>query len=87
MNKRTFDKHLDSCSTKGKKRIDIEKIKALPDNIKKEMALFIIRNRCPVLVELVTDAIDQSWLASMGYMYRTRGKQYTFIHTCEHEIR
>ena len=87
MNKRTFNKHLNACRTKDKRLIDIEKIKALPDETKTKMAHYIIRQRGPVLVELITAEIDRRWLASMGYMYRTKGERYTFVHTCEHVIR
>lgn len=87
MNKRTFDKHLNACRTKDKKSLDIEKVKALPKDIKTQMAMHIIRNRGPVVEEFITDQIDRSWLASMGYMYRTKGSRYTFVHTCEHSIK
>ena len=91
MNKRTFNKHLNACCkrSKGQKVLDLGKLKALPDETKKAMALYLIRNRGPVLLELVTPDIDQSWLACMGYMYKTKGKVsgFTFIHTCEHSIK
>ena len=87
MTKREFNKHLNACRTKNKKRVDLGKLSALPEETKTAMAYHIIRNRGPLLVELLTTAIDQSWLASMGYLYRTKGKQYTFIHTCEHAIK
>ena len=86
MNKREFNKHLNSC--KRGKRLDIDKIKALPEEVKTGMAYVIIRYRAPVLQEMITDQIDQSWLACMGYMYKSKGAKsgYTFIHTCEHRI-
>jgi len=87
MNKRTFNKHMNACRTPDKQRLDIEKIKALPEETKAALARHIIRNRGPVLVELITEGIDPHWLAAMGYLYRTKGKEYTFVHTCEHRIR
>jgi len=87
MKKREFNKHLNACRTKDKKRLDIDKVAKLPEDTKTAMAYHIIRHRGPVLEELLTSAIDKSWLACMGYMYRTKGKEYTFVHTCEHAIR
>lgn len=89
MKKREFDKYLNACRTRGKRRVDLAKLRALPDDVKTGMALWIIRNRGPVLADLITAEIDQSWLACMGYMYKTTGKVsgFTFVHTCEHTIR
>ena len=87
MTKREFNKQLRACSTKAG-RLSKAKVAALPTATKTAMALYIIRNRGPVLIEFVTDEIDQSWLACCGYMHRTKGKSgYTFIHTAEHPIR
>jgi len=87
MKGREFNKWVNACRTKNKKRVDVNKITGLPEETKTGMALYIIRNRGPLLIELLTPAIDESWLASMGYLYRTKGKDYTFVHTCEHTIR
>ena len=40
----------------------------------------------PVLKELLTNTMDRTWLSSMGYLYETKGKKYTFVHTCAHTI-
>jgi len=87
MTKREFNKWLNACRTKNKKSVDTEKLAALPEETKTAMAYYVIRYRGPLLLELLTPAIDQKWLASMGYLYRTKGQQYTFIHTCEHAIK
>ena len=86
MKSREFNKYLNGCSKKG--ALDLGKLATLPEETKTGMALFIIRNRGPVLQELITPQIDQSWLASCGYLYKTVGKKtgYTFVHTCEHRI-
>ncbi len=87
MNKKEFNKYLNACTKYN--RLDVDKIKALPTDVRTAMALHIIRNRGPVLEEFITPDIDESWLVSCGYMYRTKGRTsgYTFIHTCEHTIR
>jgi hypothetical protein len=86
MTKREFDKLLNSCRTpkvKGKDRkLDLDKVEALPDNKKKQMALFIIKNRGPLLVQLA-EGLDRSWLSSMGYMRRTKSRrnpEFVFLH-------
>jgi hypothetical protein len=69
-------------------KLDLARVAALPEATRTEMAHWIIRNRGPVLVELLTPALDPRWLAGMGYMYRTTGKssKKTFLHTGEHVI-
>lgn len=92
---REFNKILKTVShTKGKSKgfLDVEKIKLLPIETKREMAMFIIRNRKQVLVEFVDGVFtekpfDMNWLYSMGYLYKTTGKSgYTFYHTSENLI-
>jgi hypothetical protein len=93
MNSRTFNRRINDCSTpkrKGQDRlIDVDKLAALPPDTRKEMARFVIKCRVPLLAQLAV-GLDKSWLASMGYMYRTKSQscpQFEFIHTSEHTIR
>lgn len=88
MNKRTFIKNLNACRRKDKKLLDLDKVKALPEDVKTDMAQFIIRWRHPLLVEFLTPAIDRSWLTSMGYMCESTSQStgFVFVHTCEHTI-
>jgi len=87
MNKREFNKHLNACSTK--KRLDTDKIKALPEGVRESMVKILVRYRAPIVVECLTPSTDMDWLASCGYLYRTTGKEsgYTFLHTIEHSIK
>lgn len=85
MNKRVFNKTINEISTG--KRIDIEKVNNLSDEIKDNLVYFIVKFRGPILKELITKNIDISWLNSCGYLYETKGKEYTFIHTSEHRIK
>jgi len=86
MKKREFNKHLNACTKKGK--LSTKKVAALPGETKTEMVYHIVRNRGPVLLELLTPEIDRSWLACCGYFHQTTGKAgYTFVHTAEHRIR
>lgn len=89
MKKRDFNKAINACRTKDGKRLDVAKIKRLSAKVRAAMVLFVVRNRGPVLVDLIPDSVDRGWLASCGYLYRTTGAKsgYTFLHTCEHEIR
>jgi hypothetical protein len=88
MTRRDFDHILHTCMDKRGVRLDLAKVAALDAATRTEMARFVIRNRAPLLVELLTPALDPAWLASMGYLYRTTGRssKKTFLHTCEHSI-
>lgn len=95
MNKRDFGAALNRISTKG--RLSLRKVAALPDDAKAALVFHIIRNRGPVVVELLpasmrlgapASTFDHRWLNSMGYLYTTKGAKsgFTFRHTCEHTI-
>ena len=87
MTKGEFNKQFTACSTRGK--LSKTKVAALPGAVKADMVRHIVRNRGPVLVELITPEVDRSWLACCGYFHQTTGKAsgYTFIHTAEHRIK
>lgn len=85
MNKREFNKIISQISTD--KKIDIEKISRLSDEIKYNLVYFIVRFRSPILKELITKNMDINWLNACGYLCETKGKKYTFIHTSEHRIK
>ena len=88
MNKRTFNKHLNACcSGKKNKKLDVSKVKMLPDEVKDAMVLLLVRHRVPIVVEFLTGNIDRRMLAGCGYLYTTKGKEYIFLHTGEHRIR
>ena len=89
MTKRDFNKHLNACRNKKHTAIDKTKIVALPEETRKAMLEYIVRQRGPVLVEMITPLVDMHWLAACGYLYKTAGKASgnTFVHTCEHTIR
>jgi len=71
---------------KKNKKMDVSKVKALPDDIKDAMVLHLVRYRGPIVVEFLTGNVDKRMLAGCGYLYTTKGKEYTFLHTCEHRI-
>jgi len=85
MNKREFNKLLNKISTN--KTLTVSKISLLTEEEKLQMVYWIIRHRGPVVKELIPESLDKSWLFSMGYMYETKGKNYTFVHTCENIIK
>ena len=87
MNKRTFNKILNSCRNKEKTLLDLDKLVKLDSKTKTDLALHIIRMRGPVISQLIDPAfIDLSWLHCMGYLYTTKGKDFEFVHTGEHNI-
>jgi hypothetical protein len=86
MKKREFNKVIKDITTG--KYLDKEKIKLLSNDIKKELVGHIIRNRAPIIIDLIPEDKEFiSWLHCMGYMYTTKGKLFTFQHTCEHKIK
>lgn len=85
MKKREFNKYMKELSTG--KVLDREKIKLLSDETKKELVEHIVRNRAPVIIDLIPEDNDfNSWLFCVGYCYTTKGKLFTFQHTCEQKI-
>ncbi len=84
---RQFNKHLNSCRRRGVRLLDAVKLGALPEGLRHAMLLYVVRQRGPVLVQLVTPALDWGWLHACGYLHRTTGESgYTFLHTGEHTI-
>ena len=87
MNSREFNKTINACRNKKKTALDVNKLKKLSDETKDKLVLHIVRNRGPVVIELITEKMDRQWLASCGYMYTTEGKDFTFLHTSENGIK
>ena len=81
MKYREFNKVLNSCRVKG--RLDTGKLEKLPDDTRLAMTYFIVRNRQPIVAQIIPPTIDSQWLYGMGYGYRTKGKEFEFVHTCE----
>lgn len=88
MQKREFNKILNSCRTKDKKDLDLAKIDALNDETKASMTMFIVRHREPILKNLISPLVDKSWLASCAYFHETQSPSngMVFVHTAEHTI-
>jgi hypothetical protein len=90
MKRREFNKILNSCRKKvGKDKalLDTAKIDALPEETRHKVALFIVSKRAPLVENFITPLMDQSWLNCVGYMSKTKGKDFTFIHASEHQIK
>jgi hypothetical protein len=85
MKKREFNALLKRITTK--KMLDVKKIPFLTNEERSSMVYHIIRNRAPVITELIPPDFDLSWLACMGYMYHTHGKNYNFTHNSEQIIK
>jgi hypothetical protein len=54
----------------------------LPKETRHQMLLFVVKNRGAIHNDLITDLLDKSWIASMGYMYKKNG----FLCTSENLI-
>ena len=83
MTKGEFNKTINACRMKkqGKRVISLEKIVALPREVKARLAAHIVRNRGPLLKELAS-CVERPWLASMGYLHTTKSETtgFTFVH-------
>lgn len=91
MTKREFTALLNRVTTgKGKAaRLDPRKIAQLTSDEKSAMVYHIVRNRGPVLADLIPANFDTAWLNCCGYMYRSTSKVtgLRFVHTAAHIIK
>lgn len=87
MKLREFNKLLRSISDKKTGLLDMAKITTLTIEQREAMVYFIIRNRQPIVKDLIPLSFDFGWLFSMGYLYETKGKHFTFIHTSEQRVK
>ena len=69
----------------AKKRIDLRKINNLSNDERSDMVRHIVRHRMPIIDPLIPDDFDDSWLNSMGYLSKNRGKLYNWRCTQECE--
>lgn len=83
MKPREFEKYMKTCTVRGK--LNVTKLLSLSPEIRKEMVLILVKLRMPVVYEL-SQIVDRAWLAAMGYLYTTKGKEYTFVHLSNHKI-
>ena len=85
MKKREFNKLIKKISPK--KILDINLIPTLTDDERSAIVYFMVRERVPIVEELIPEGFDISWLHCCAYLYKTKGKKYNWIHTSEHQIR
>ena len=84
-NKKRFAFMLEEITTR--KKLDVNKIPNLSDADREEMVRYIVRNRGPIVRDLIPASMDMSWLHSCGYLHTSRGKDYTWIHTSEQKVK
>ena len=92
-NHKVFNVLLRRITTRG--MLDVEKIKLLTTDERETMVLHIVRNRGPVVKELIPKLKGEylgypnirAWMGGMGYLYETKGERHTFIHTAAHKVR
>lgn len=63
----------------GKKKLSLELLKKLDNDVKNQMIEFLVRKRYPVLVAFINSDTNIPWLNSMGYMYHMKGAEHDFI--------
>lgn len=81
MKRKDFDKALKELTEGG--LLSATKMAAASDELKTQITHHLIRNREPVVLNLIPATVDWSWLRSMGYAYRERGVHFTFLCTSE----
>lgn len=86
MNKRNFNKIIRSLCDKKTGLLSEDAMDSLDNQTKDSLVLHIVRNRQPIVKNLISNTFDLSWLHSMGYLYESRGKYFTFIHTSEQKV-
>ena len=84
---REFNKLIKQISDKKKKIIDVSKISSLTNEDRSAMIYFIVRNRQPILKDLIPEGFDYSWLNCMGYLYSQSNDKFSFLTTSEHRIK
>jgi hypothetical protein len=66
---------------------DIDKIKNITTEERKNCMNYIVKNRMPLLFEFIIEK-DKEWLYSMGYNCVFQNKSgYKFLGTCEHKVK
>jgi len=93
LNKRQFAALLKRITTK--KMLNTHLIGLLTNVEREEMVLHIVRNRGPVVKELIPTLPGRyfgyenmrAWMFGMGYTTETKGKLFTFVHTAAHRIK
>jgi len=81
MNKKEFNRVIKSITVveDGKKRLSLDLLQGLSNEVKNQMIQVIVSARHPVLVDLINKDTDISWLHSMGYLYPKKGDEYEFV--------
>lgn len=63
----------------GKKKLSLDLLKELDNDVKNKMIQVLVSARHPVLIALINTDTDIPWLHSMGYLYRMNGSEHDFI--------
>jgi len=81
---RQFNKICKELSDKKTGLFDINKIKEMDPDLKKEFMHYLVRHRKPIIIEFITPD-EMSWLSSMGYLYLEEGEYFNFLCTSENQ--
>jgi hypothetical protein len=63
----------------GKKKLSLELLKQLDNDVKNKMIQVLVSARHPVLIAFINSDTDIPWLNSMGYLYPMKGADHDFI--------
>jgi hypothetical protein len=85
MKQREFVKITKACVNPETGMYDVDKLLGLSDDTKSKLVYFLVGNRHAVIQELIPPNFDMEWLASMGYLYRSKNKYFTFVHSSENK--
>lgn len=84
MKEREFNLLLRDLSGKNK-LLDKKKIAAASHPIRNSIINHLVRKRQAIVIEFINPDTDMKWLASCGYMYEGKNKDFTFLCTQENK--
>ncbi len=84
-NTEVFDIALNKKVVKKVKVISEEKVSKLDNQEKNDIINFLVRERSPIISIFLNKETDRNWLSSMGYLYESKNKYFTFLCTSENK--
>jgi hypothetical protein len=85
MKKRERNALLKRLTTKN--LFDVNKISTLSNEERSKLVTEFVVRRVPIVVDLIPEGFDMSWLHCCGYLYTQKNEKFTFLCTGEHHIK
>ncbi len=85
MNDREFEKVMKQLSDEAG-RLSLQEVEKADVDVLDEIVHYLVTRRMPIVKEFVSPNISREWLSACGYLYKTKGSHFTFIHLSEHKF-